>query len=85
MPSSNIRSVEQLMQCATLDPEPFISATEAVTLMPGMTKNHLAQLRFDGTGPRFYKPTSRTVFYKASDVLAWLNKSARISTSKVAA
>ena len=67
-----VRTVRQLVEDAQLRPEPFISITEALSLIPGMTRNHLAQLRFDGEGPRFYKPTNRSVFYKASEVLSWV-------------
>ena len=70
--STATRTVEQLMAGAKLDPEPFINIPETLSLIPGMTKNHLAQLRFDHEGPKFYKPTGRTVFYKASEVLDWI-------------
>ena len=78
------RPVSELIAATNLNPEPFINISEALTLMPGMTRNHLAQLRFDGTGPRFYKPTGRTVFYKTSEVLAWMNRSAETSTARIA-
>lgn len=64
--------------------EPFISIDEAVKLIPGMTRNHLAQLRYDGTGPVFYKPTGRTVFYKASEIYAWMEAGRCKSTARVA-
>lgn len=67
-----VRTVRQIVEDAQLRPEPFISISEALSLIPGMTRTHLAQLRFDGAGPRFYKPTNRTVFYKASEVLGWV-------------
>lgn len=63
--------------------EPFITADEALSLMPGMTKGHLAQLRYTGKGPKFYKPTQRTVLYRKSDILEWLESSARTSTAEV--
>lgn len=65
--------------------EPFISIDQTLALLPGVTRNHLAQMRFDGTGPRFYKPTPRTVFYKASEVLSWVEAGARNSTAEVCA
>ena len=60
--------------------EPFISIDDVLTLAPGITRNHLAQLRYTGGGPRFYKPTPRTVLYRKSDILAWLAASVRTST-----
>lgn len=62
-------------------PEPFISIDQALKLMPGMTRTHLAQLRYDGTGPVFYKPTPRTVFYRASDIYKWLEAGRRTITA----
>ena len=66
------------------EPEPFLSIDQALELMPGITRQHLAQLRYVGAGPRYYKPTARTVFYKASDIFEWLESSARTSTAEEA-
>lgn len=65
------RDVATLIAGANLTPEPYISIDEALSLMPGVTKQSLAHMRFKGEGPDFYKPTARTVLYKASEVLAW--------------
>ncbi|RYQ75700.1 helix-turn-helix transcriptional regulator [Bifidobacterium pseudolongum] len=65
------RDVATLIAGANLTPEPYISIDEALSLMPGVTKQSLAHMRFKGEGPNFYKPTARTVLYKASEVLAW--------------
>ena len=45
----------------------------------------MAQLRYTGKGPRFYKPTARTVIYKVGDLDDWINASARTSTAEAAA
>lgn len=66
----------------TTAPEPFLSIDQALPLMPGMTRNHLAQLRYDGTGPVFYKPTPRTVFYRASDIFKWIEAGRCTSTAR---
>ena len=50
-----------------------------------MPKGHMAQLRYTGKGPRFYKPTARTVIYKVGDLDDWINASARTSTAEAAA
>jgi predicted DNA-binding transcriptional regulator AlpA len=47
----------------------------------GLTIAALAQLRYQGRGPRFYKPTPRTVLYKRSEVIDWVEASAQTGTS----
>ncbi|MCD7101953.1 helix-turn-helix transcriptional regulator [Pseudoclavibacter sp. 13-3] len=47
----------------------------------GFTRDHLAQLRFTGTGPRYYAPTPRTIRYKFDDVDEWIESSARYGTA----
>lgn len=59
--------------------EDFIQPA-AVAEMTGLTTAALAQLRYLGTGPRFYKPTPRTVLYRRSEVLAWVEASAQTRT-----
>jgi hypothetical protein len=49
-------------------------------ILPGMTTTKLAQLRFTGNGPRYFKPTGRTIIYSMSDVMAWLESTARTAT-----
>lgn len=61
----------------------YLSIDEALCLLPGISKGHLAQLRYTGKGPKFYKPTPRTVLYRKSDILEWLESSARTSTAEV--
>ena len=51
-------------------------------VFPGMTVNHLAQLRFQGKGPRFLRPTPRKILYRLSDCIAWLEASERTSTTE---
>ena len=55
--------------------------TAAVSEMTGMSTGALAQLRYTGAGPRFYKPTPKTVLYRRSEVIAWVEASARERTS----
>ncbi|MGA0568124.1 helix-turn-helix transcriptional regulator [Rathayibacter sp. KR2-224] len=52
--------------------------------LTGISVGALAQLRYHGTGPRFYKPTPRTVLYKRSEVLAWIEASAQTRTGALA-
>jgi len=61
--------------------EKYLSPREAAELIPGMTVTNLAQLRFTGKGPKFLKPTPRTVVYRERDVVEWLEASERTSTA----
>ena len=53
-------------------------------LIPGMTKAKLAQMRFSGTGPAYYKPTAKTVVYDHETVMEWLRSTLRVGTSEFA-
>ncbi len=64
--------------------EEFISAEQA-SAVTGLTTAALSQLRFRGGGPTFYKPTARTVRYKRSEVIAWIEASAHTRTDRPAA
>jgi len=61
----------------------YITAEQVCKIVPGMTPGNLAQLRFKGTGPKFLKPTPRTVLYRERDVIEWLEASERTSTAEV--
>jgi predicted DNA-binding transcriptional regulator AlpA len=58
---------------------------EDVKEITGLTIAALSQLRYRGMGPKFYKPTVRTVLYKRSEVIAWIEASAYIRTNVPAA
>lgn len=68
------------MSTAVIGSEPYISDDDVVSRMPGMTKGNLAQLRYTGKGPKFYKPSPRVVLYKWSDVRAWIEGHAQMRT-----
>lgn len=68
------------MSTAVIGSEPYISDDDVVSRMPGMTKGNLAQLRYTGKGPKFYKPSPRVVLYKWSDVQAWVEGHAQMRT-----
>ena len=53
-----------------------------VSELTGLTLAALAQLRYRGLGPRFYKPTPKTVLYRRSEVMEWVEASAQTSTSR---
>lgn len=58
----------------------LLTPDQLCELLPGMTTTKLAQQRYAGTGPRYYKPTERTVIYSLADVMAWLESTARTAT-----
>ena len=51
---------------------------------PGTTRGYWAQLRFKGTGPRFYKPSKKVVFYDEDEVESWFASTAQTQTERVA-
>ena len=63
--------------------EDFIQPS-TVGEITGLSVAALAQLRYQGTGPRFYKPTPKTVLYKRSEVIAWVEASAQTRTGSPA-
>lgn len=54
----------------------FITIDEVLALVPCMTRANLATLRHNRQGPKFFKPTKRTVLYDKTSVLDWVEKSA---------
>jgi predicted DNA-binding transcriptional regulator AlpA len=58
----------------------FIQPAE-VGEITGLSIAALAQLRYQGRGPRFYEPTPRTVLYKRSEVIDWVEASAQTRTT----
>lgn len=63
----------------------LMTIDETVEYLHGVfNKNALAQMRFKGEGPKFLKPTPRTVLYRRSVVDEWLNASERTITGVAA-
>ena len=54
----------------------FLTIDEVLALVPCMTRANLATMRHNRVGPRFFKPTKRTVLYDKTSVLEWVEKSA---------
>lgn len=63
-------------------PPQYLTPNQVCEIIPGMTRGNLAQLRFKGTGPRYYKPTPRTVLYREEDIVKWIEDSARTGTAR---
>ena len=51
----------------------------------GMTKAAIAQLRYRGVGPKFYRLSAKTILYKRSEVVAWMESRACTRTDDVLA
>ncbi|WP_449193017.1 helix-turn-helix transcriptional regulator [Thauera sp.] len=59
----------------------YLTPDDVAALIPGVSRELLAKLRYLGTGPTFLKPTPRTVLYREADVIAWVEASERTSTA----
>ena len=68
-----------------LSPDHYLSPSQVCEIIPGITEGSLAQLRYAGTGPRYRKPTPKTVIYLQSEVIEWIERSARSGTALGAA
>lgn len=64
-------------------PADYLTPDDVQQLVPGLTRNYLAQLRFKGQGPRFLKPSPRKVYYRRADVIDWLEASEQTITSRI--
>lgn len=51
--------------------------------VPGMTRGKAAQLRYTGKGPKFLRPSARTILYRKEDVDQWLADSVCTSTASL--
>jgi hypothetical protein len=64
------------------DEKIYLTPEDVCRLVPGISKDHLAQRRFRGLEPRFLKPTPRTVLYRRADVIQWVENSEHIRTDQ---
>lgn len=55
----------------------YLTPAQTAELIPGMTTAALAQLRSRGGGPPYRQPTTKTILYKESEVIAWVESSTR--------
>jgi len=61
----------------------FIQPAEVAELT-GLSVSALAEMRYEGKGPRFYKPTAHRVLYKRAEVIAWLESTAQTPSGVLA-
>lgn len=67
----NVTSIQRAREGATV-PTVWLSPTQVCELVPGMTVTLLQRMRDAGKGPRYAKPSAKTVVYSRSDVDAWV-------------
>ncbi|MGV0050916.1 helix-turn-helix transcriptional regulator [Mycobacterium colombiense] len=65
---------------ALADPRAPLADPKAVAEFLGVTPQALGQMRYLGRGPKFIKVTGRSVRYRWTDVLAWVEAQARTRT-----
>lgn len=62
----------------------YLSPAQVCELVPGMTVATLKDMRTDGRGPAYHKPTGdrgKVTLYLESDVIRWIEGS-RVSTTE---
>lgn len=59
----------------------YLTPDQVIEMLPGISRGQLAQLRFNGKGPAFRKPTPMTVLYVQSEVIEWVESTARRATA----
>jgi hypothetical protein len=71
------------MSAATVTPirkaaaaaEVWLSPLQVCERVPGITAATLQDMRKRGVGPRYFKPTHKTVIYSAADIDGWVANS----------
>lgn len=53
----------------------WLSPAQVCDRVPGMTERILERMRGEGRGPRFAKPSPKTVVYSAADIDDWVSSS----------
>ncbi len=67
-----------------MDENDYLNPEQVTEMVSGMTEGKLAQRRYMGLPPRFYKPTPKTVLYKRQDIIDWIEGSEQTRTGQVA-
>lgn len=68
---SNVTALKQPSRVQAED-EKFLSPADVAQLVPSLSVRTLRELRASGLGPRYFKPTEKTVVYVEADVRAWV-------------
>lgn len=64
------------------DEPTWLSPDQVCEVAPGMTPRRLEYLRGKRQGPRYFKPTERTVLYAKADIDEWIEASAVATRTK---
>ncbi|MFR0557228.1 hypothetical protein PSRA_1268 [Pseudoscardovia radai] len=56
---------------ATVAPSEWLTARQAAAYL-GTTPHHLGVMRYEGRGPKWYKPTGRMIYYRRAEIDAWI-------------
>jgi len=62
-------------------PRKWASTEETAEALPGVSQQTLANWRYEGRGPRYYK-VGRKVIYDLNEVFEWVESNARTSTAR---
>jgi hypothetical protein len=58
----------------------LLTPEQVCDLIPGLTRGKLANMRYTGEGPSYFKPTPKTVVYRRVEIFRWLESTAQSST-----
>lgn len=73
---SNVTAIAPRTSSApAMTQEVYLSPAQVCELVPGIAVRTLRELRAAGRGPRYFKPTEKTVLYAESDIRAWIEAS----------
>ncbi|MFV8381306.1 helix-turn-helix transcriptional regulator [Corynebacterium hindlerae] len=61
---------------------PDLTLEDMTIMFPNTTRQTWAQMRHEGTGPRYYK-VGRRVYYRPADVEAWKESQLRSRTDEL--
>lgn len=53
-------------------PQTWLSPEQVSEMLPGITVKNLERMRSNGRGPRYAKPSPKTVLYAEADIHAWV-------------
>lgn len=62
----------------------YLTPDQVVLMLPSITKGQLAQWRYLGVGGPSYRKLGKKILYVESEVIAWVEGSARIGTTLAA-
>lgn len=70
--SATVTPIRKQLAAAT----EWLSPQQVCERVPGLSRDQLRDMRSRGTGPRYHKPTHKTVIYSSVDIDSWVAASA---------